>query len=98
MHRSSHNCKVGGGAAETAGGPLELASCTVYIAELLHNSLARETTENKNPILLTCKGFKPEETELILLVKEDDFSDPPVKQKQELCSSTLFIQGECLSS
>jgi len=57
MHRSSHNCKVGGGAAETAGGPLELASCTVYIAELLRNSLARETTEKQKPYFTHLQGY-----------------------------------------
>ena len=57
MQRSSHNCKLGGGAAETAGGQLELASSTVYIAELLRNSLARETTEKQKPYFTHLQEF-----------------------------------------
>jgi len=54
--------KLGGGATEN-GGALEPA------AQLLHDSLARETTmqwRNKSPILLAFERFKPVETESIL--------------------------------
>ena len=51
------------------GGALELLNCAVYIAELLRNSLARETMMqwgDKSPILLAFERFKPVETESIL--------------------------------
>jgi len=54
--------KLGGGATETLGGGGVGASCVVYIAELLRDSLARETMMQwryKSPILLAFERFKP---------------------------------------
>ena len=65
----------------------------MYIVELLHD---RETmTQWRNKTVLYSPSSVSNQRKLSLSFeeywKEEDFSDPPVKRKQELCSSILFI-------
>jgi len=68
MHCSSDDSMVGEGYRNLGGGTVG-ASCAVYVAEVLPDSLACETTmqwRNQNSILLAIEHFKPGETKFIL--------------------------------
>ena len=68
MHCSSSDCMVGGGATEIVGRPGG-ASCTVYIAEMLHKSSSQDydAMEKPKPLFYSLSSvFKSEETNPIL--------------------------------